>query len=57
MLNNRFLHWGIFHEELAIDKAMVKYYGRYLSKQFTRGKPFLFRYKNWVLATSDGYCY
>lgn len=36
---------------------MIKYYGHHSSKQFIRGKPIRFGYKNWVAASSDGFCY
>ena len=57
MLNDRFQHWGIFHEELSIDEAMMKHYGCHSSKKFVRGESIRFGYKNWVLASSDRYCY
>ena len=36
---------------------MVPYFGRHSAKMFIRGKPIGFVYKNWVLASSDGYPY
>lgn len=56
-LNKNFLTWGIFHESLSIDEAMVKYFGHHSSKQFIRGKPVRFGYKDWMLCSSTGYCY
>lgn len=56
-LNKNFTQWGIFHEKLSIDEAMVKYYGHHSSKQFIRGKPVRFGYKDWMICSSSGYCY
>ena len=36
---------------------MVPYFGKHCAKMFIRGKPIGFGYKNWVLASSDGYPY
>ena len=57
IVNQSFQKFGIFHEELSIDEAMVKYYGRHPTKQFIQGKPIRFGYKNWILASSDSNCY
>ena len=57
LLNSKFRQWGIFHENLSIDEARVKYFGRHPTKQFICGKPIRFGYKNWTLCSSDGYCY
>ncbi|KAJ8956555.1 hypothetical protein NQ318_019279 [Aromia moschata] len=57
MLNKNFQQWGIFHPHLSIDEAMVKYYGHHSAKQFIRGKPVRFGYKEWMLCSSTGYCY
>lgn len=57
MLMKKFMQWGVFHVDLSIDESMVKYFGRHPSKQFIRGKPIRFGYKNWMLASSDGFCY
>jgi hypothetical protein len=57
LLNQKFLQWGIFHEALSIDEAMIKYFGHHTAKQFIRGKPIRFGYKNWMLCAASGYCY
>nr|CAI5855414.1 unnamed protein product [Callosobruchus analis] len=57
MLNANFQQWGIFHKMLSVDEAMVKYYGHLSAKQFIRGKPCRFGFKNWSLCSSSGYCY
>ena len=56
-LNANFQQWGIFHKALSVDEAMVKYYGHHPAKQFIRGKPCRFGFKNWSLCSSNGYCY
>lgn len=57
MLNKSFQQWGIFHQRLSIDEAMVRYYGHHSAKQFIRGKPVRFGYKNWMMCSDNGYCY
>lgn len=57
LVNQRFRQWGIFHRELSIDEAMIKYFGHHSAKQFIKGKPVRFGYKNWMLCSSNGYCY
>ena len=50
-------HFGVLAKDVAIDEQMVSYFGRHSAKMLIRGKPIRFGYKNWVLATSDGYPY
>lgn len=57
LLTKNFCQWGVFHRDLSIDESMVKYFGGHPAKQFIRGKPVRFGYKNWVLSSSSGYCY
>lgn len=57
LLNTNFQQWGVFHENLSIDEGMVKYFGHHSSKQFIRGKPVRFGFKDWMLCSSSGYCY
>lgn len=57
MLNKNFQQWGVFHKNLSLDEAMVKYYGHHPAKQFIRGKPVRFGYKDWMLCSDSGYCY
>nr|XP_026496431.1 piggyBac transposable element-derived protein 2-like [Vanessa tameamea] len=57
ILINKFLQWGVMHDNISIDESMVKYFGHHPAKQFIRGKPVRFGYKNWVAASSTGYCY
>lgn len=55
--NERFQQHGIFHRNLSVDESMVKYFGHHPCKQFMRGKPIRFGYKNWTMCSDDGYCY
>ncbi|KAB0803076.1 hypothetical protein PPYR_00046 [Photinus pyralis] len=57
LLNQKFQQWGVFHQNLSIDEAMVKFFGRHSSKQYIKGKPVRFGYKNWALCSCTGYCY
>lgn len=57
ILNSKFMQWGIFETELSIDEAMIKYFGHHPAKQFIRGKPVRFGYKDWMLCSSSGYCF
>ncbi|KAJ8934302.1 hypothetical protein NQ318_000868 [Aromia moschata] len=57
LLNKNFRQWGIFHQNLSIDEAMVKYFGHHSGKQFIKGKPVRFGFKDWMLCSSTGYCY
>jgi hypothetical protein len=57
ILNENFRQWCIFHKDLSIDEAMVKYFGNHCAKQFIRGKPVRFGFKDWMLCSSTGYCY
>ncbi|KAJ8912152.1 hypothetical protein NQ315_006116 [Exocentrus adspersus] len=35
---------------------MIPYYGKHYAKQYIKGKPIRFGFKNWALCTSNG-CY
>lgn len=54
-LNEAFLKHGGIDENLSIDESMIPYYGRHYAKQYIRGKPIRFGFKNWALNSSDGY--
>lgn len=57
-LNQKFKQFGIFSKELSIDEQMVRYYGRHSLKQFIRGKPIRFGFKQWIMCCGiTGYCY
>jgi hypothetical protein len=57
ILNKNFRQRCIFHKDLSIDEAMVKYFGHHCAKQFIRGKRVRFGFKDWMLCSSTGYCY
>jgi len=42
-------------QNLSIDEAMVKYFGRHGCKQFLKGKPIRFGYKVWCCNQQTGY--
>lgn len=48
------LHGGL-QEHLSIDESMIPYYGKHYAKQFIKGKPIRFGFKNWTLCTANGY--
>ncbi|KAK3861583.1 hypothetical protein Pcinc_032495 [Petrolisthes cinctipes] len=57
-LNRKFKEFGIFSRELSIDKQVVKCYGKHGLKQFIRGKPICFGFKQWMLCCGNtGFCY
>ena len=56
-VNASLQQFRVFAKDLVIDKQMVPHFGRHSAKTFIRGKPIRFGYKNWVLASSDGYPY
>lgn len=56
-LNEAFLKHGGLDENLSIDESMIPYYGKHFAKQYIRGKPIRFGFKNWALNSSEGYLY
>lgn len=56
-LNNNFKKHGGLDENLSIDESMVPYYGKHYAKQYIRGKPIRFGYKNWAICSNSGYMY
>jgi len=57
MLISNFKKIGYFHKNLSIDELMIEYFVKHSAKQFMKGKPVRFGYKNWMLVSSSGYCY
>ncbi|XP_065363610.1 piggyBac transposable element-derived protein 2-like [Calliphora vicina] len=57
LLSKNFCQYGYMHEKLSVDESMVRYFGSHSSKQFIRGKPVRFGFKNWMLTSSSGYLY
>ena len=57
-MNSNFQQFGVFEENVSIDEKIVQYFGRNALKQFIRGKPIRFGFKQWALCFSrSGYCY
>ena len=56
-LNKNFMQCGYLHSDYSIDEKIVGYYGRHPIKQFIRGKPIRFGFKEWALCSSSGYTY
>lgn len=54
-LNQEFLKHGGIDENLSIDESMIPYYGKHYAKQYIRGKPIRFGFKNWALNSSEGF--
>lgn len=54
-LAKNFRQHGGLREHLSIDESMVPYYGKHYAKQYIRGKPIRFGFKNWALCTNEGY--
>ena len=54
-LQNAFQKAYIPEKHLSFDESMVAYYGRHGCKQFIRGKPIRFGFKNFCLCTPLGY--
>lgn len=56
-LNEKFREHGGLEEHISItDESMIPYYGKQYAKQYIKGKPIRFGYKNWTLSSNNGYC-
>ena len=55
MLRSNFQKYSVPQQNVSIDEAMIKYYGRHGCKQYIRGKPIRFGYKAWCLNLVSGY--
>nr|XP_023018967.1 piggyBac transposable element-derived protein 3-like [Leptinotarsa decemlineata] len=42
-------------QEKENDESMIPYYGKHHAKQYIKGKPIRFGYKNWALCSNTGY--
>ncbi|GFQ83331.1 chimeric ERCC6-PGBD3 protein [Trichonephila clavata] len=57
-LNKAFMQFGVFSYNICIDEQRVRYYGHHFLKQFIRGKPIRFGFKQWAMCCGvTGYCY
>ncbi|KAJ8909477.1 hypothetical protein NQ315_015407 [Exocentrus adspersus] len=54
-LNKNLRKFGGLEENLSIDESMILYYGKHYAKQYNKGKPIWFGFKNWALCTDNGY--
>ena len=57
MLQQYYMKFSIFEENLSIDEMIVCYYGHHSLKQFICGKPIRFEYKLWALSGVSEQCY
>lgn len=57
ILCKKFCQFGYMHQKLSVDESMVRYFGSHSAKQFIRGKPVRFGFKNWMITSSCGYLY
>lgn len=55
MINERCLIFFPTTQNLSIDESMIPYYGHHGSKQRIQSKPIRVGYKQWVMASPDGY--
>ena len=55
--NKNLQQFGYWHLNYSIDEQMIPYFGMHSAKQTMRNKSIRFGYKNFVLASSDGYPY
>ena len=56
-MKKNFLQFGYFSDKYSVDEKIVGYYGRHPIKQFIRGKPVRFGFKEWALCSTSGYTY
>jgi len=56
-LQEKFRENNFLDENLSVDESMIPYYGRHFAKQYIRGKPVRFGFKNWAICSSSGYMY
>ena len=56
-MNKNFLQFGYFSNKYYVDEKIVGYYGRNPIKQFIKGKPVQFGFKEWTLCSTPGYTY
>ena len=56
-MKENFLQFGYFSDKYSVDEKIVGYYGRHPIKQFIRGKPVQFGFKEWALCSTSGYTY
>ncbi|XP_056637682.1 piggyBac transposable element-derived protein 3-like [Diorhabda sublineata] len=52
-MNNQFLQFEVFAKNINIDEQMIRYYGHHFLKQFLRGKPIRFGFKQWAMCFAE----
>lgn len=57
LTNKSLQQFGFWHKDYSIDEQMIPYFGMHSAKQTMRIKAVRFGYKNFVLASADGYPY
>lgn len=56
--NQKFVMFGVFSKNISIDEQMIRYFGHHYLKQFIRGKPIRFGFKQWAMCCGEtGYCF
>lgn len=55
VLNKSFTYHGGLDEKLSVDESMIPYYGKHYAKQYIKGKPIRFGFKNWAICSASGY--
>ena len=57
-MNRQFLQFQFFSKHITIDEQVIGYYGHHYMKQFIRGKPIRFGFKQWAMCHEEtGYCF
>ena len=52
------MQFGVFSHNISIDEQIARYYEHHFLKQFIRGKPIRFEFKQWAMCCDvTGYCY
>ncbi|XP_055386636.1 piggyBac transposable element-derived protein 3-like [Condylostylus longicornis] len=67
IIKKNFQQFGVFHKSISIDESMIEYHVKpligkdlqveYHRKEFIKYKPVQLGYKNWMMASSTGFCY
>ena len=55
ILRQKFRKYSKPEQNISVDEAMIRYYGRHGCKQFVKGKPIRFGFKVWSCNNVDGY--
>ena len=55
--NENFQQFGFFESRYSVDEKIVQYFGKHPMKQFIRGKPIRFGFKELALCDVTGYIF